>query len=266
MFRNLFIVLLILTCTAVKSQESRVYEDLREPEIGVVEMLDTFISEDIMVIDENNQPVQLLSLIDKPTILNLVYYRCPGICSPIMESIANVLDKTDMTIGKDFQVLTISFDPTESAELAQQKRNNYFYLIKREFDPNGWRFFTADSANAKNLTQQVGFKYKKVGFDYIHTATIIILSPQGKITRYLQGIYYLPFDVKMAIIEAAEGKSGPSITRVLAYCYSFDPAGQRYVFNITKVTGTIILFLGVVIFLFLIIRYRTVKPIAKENK
>lgn len=266
MFRNLFIVLLILTCTAVRSQESRIYEDLREPEIGVVEMLDTFISEDIMVIDENNQPVQLLSLIDKPTILNLVYYRCPGICSPIMESIANVLDKTDMTIGKDFQVLTISFDPTESTELAQQKRNNYFYLIKREFDPNGWRFFTADSANAKKLTQQVGFKYKKVGFDYIHTATIIILSPQGKITRYLQGIYYLPFDVKMAIIEAAEGKSGPSITRVLAYCYSFDPAGQRYVFNITKVTGTIILFLGVVIFLFLIIRYRTVKPIAKENK
>ena len=264
MFKLFFLFLIIISLSA-KAQDSQVFDDLREPEIGVIEKLDTFISEDIMVIDENNQSVQLLSLIDKPTILNLVYYRCPGICSPIMESIANVVDRTDMIPGQDFQILTVSFDPTEGTELAQQKRNNYFYLINREFDPDGWRFFIADSANAKNLTEQVGFKYKKVGFDYIHTATIIVLSPQGKITRYLQGVYYLPFDVKMAVIEAAEGKSGPTISRVLAYCYSFDPAGQRYVFDITKIAGTLILFFGVVIFLFLIIRYRTKKPIPKEQ-
>ena len=258
------LLFLLMISLGLMAQNNRVFDDLREPEIGVVEKLDTYISEDIMVIDENKQPVQLLSLIDKPTILNLVYYRCPGICSPIMESLANVVDRTDMTIGVDFQILTVSFDPTEGTELAQQKRNNYFYLIKREFDPDGWRFFTADSASARNLTDQVGFRYKKVGFDYIHTATIIILSPDGKITRYLQGVYYLLFDVKMAVIEAAQGKSGPSISRVLAYCYSFDPAGQRYVFDITKIAGTIILFFGVVIFLFLVIRYRTKKSIPKE--
>ncbi|MBE0663578.1 MAG: SCO family protein [Bacteroidales bacterium] len=262
MVKLLFFLLTIIILSA-KAQEQKLYEDLRQPEIGVVEKLDTYISEDIMVIDENNQAVSLRSLIDKPTVLNLVYYRCPGICSPIMESIANVVDKTDMIPGKDFQVLTISFDPTESTELAQQKRNNYFYLIKREFDPNGWRFFTADSTNAINLTEQVGFKYKKVGFDYIHTASIIVLSPQGKITRYLQGVFYLPFDVKMAVVEAAEGKSGPSISRVLAYCYAFDPAGQRYVFDITKIAGTLILFFSAVIFLFLLIRYKTKKPIPK---
>jgi protein SCO1/2 len=264
MFKLFFLFPIIISLSA-KAQDAQVFDDLREPEIGVIEKLDTFISEDIMVIDENNQSVQLLSLIDKPTILNLVYYRCPGICSPIMESIANVVDRTDMIPGQDFQILTVSFDPTEGTELAQQKRNNYFYLINREFDPDGWRFFIADSANAKNLTEQVGFKYTKVGFDYIHTATIIVLSPQGKITRYLQGVYYLPFDVKMAVIEAVEGKSGPTISRVLAYCYSFDPAGQRYVFDITKIAGTLILFFGVVIFLFLIIRYRAKKPIPKEQ-
>lgn len=264
MYRPQFLFTLFLLSVALQGQESKVYEDLRDPEIGVVEKLDTYISDDIMVIDENNQAVRLLSLIDKPTVLNLVYYRCPGICSPIMESVANVIDKTDMIPGKDFQVLTISFDPTESTELAQQKRNNYFYLIKREFDPEGWRFFTADSTSAVNLTEQVGFKYKKVGFDYIHTATIVIISPNGKITRYLQGVYFLPFDVKMAVVEAAEGKSGPSISRVLAYCYAFDPAGQRYVFDVTKIAGTLILFFGVVIFLFLIIRYRTKKPILKD--
>jgi protein SCO1 len=262
---RILLTVIILAAIAMKAQDAQVFDDLREPEIGVIEKLDTYITEDIMVIDENNQAVQLLSLIDKPTILNLVYYRCPGICSPIMESLANVVDRTDMVPGQDFQILTVSFDPTEGTELAQQKRNNYFYLINREFDPDGWRFFIADSANAKNLTEQVGFKYKKVGFDYIHTATIIVLSPQGKITRYLQGVYYLPFDVKMAVIEAAEGKSGPTISRVLAYCYSFDPAGQRYVFDITKIAGTLILFFGVVIFLFLIIRYRTKKPIPKEQ-
>jgi protein SCO1 len=262
---RILLTVIILAAIAMKAQDAQVFDDLREPEIGVIEKLDTYITEDVMVIDENNQAVQLLSLIDKPTILNLVYYRCPGICSPIMESLANVVDRTDMVPGQDFQILTVSFDPTEGTELAQQKRNNYFYLINREFDPDGWRFFIADSANAKNLTEQVGFKYKKVGFDYIHTATIIVLSPQGKITRYLQGVYYLPFDVKMAVIEAAEGKSGPTISRVLAYCYSFDPAGQRYVFDITKIAGTLILFFGVVIFLFLIIRYRTKKPIPKEQ-
>jgi len=265
MNKKILFTIIILAAITLKAQDTQVFDDLRGPEIGVIEKLDTFISEDIMVIDENNQEVQLLSLIDKPTILNLVYYRCPGICSPIMESLANVVDRTDMVPGQDFQILTVSFDPTEGTQLAQQKRNNYFYLIKREFDPDGWRFFTADSANARNLTDQVGFKYKKVGFDYIHTATIIVLSPQGKITRYLQGVYYLPFDVKMAVIEAAEGKSGPTISRVLAYCYSFDPAGQRYVFDITKIAGTLILFFGVVIFLFLLIRYRTKKPIPKEQ-
>lgn len=265
MNKKIFLTIIILAAFTLQAQDTALISDLREPEIGVIEKLDTYISEDIMVIDENDQAVQLRSLIDKPTILNLVYYRCPGICSPIMESIANVVEKTDMIIGEDYQVITVSFDPTEGTELAQQKRNNYFYLINREFDPDGWRFFTADSANAKNLTEQVGFKYKKVGFDYIHTATIVVLSPQGKITRYLQGVYYLPFDVKMAVVEAAEGKSGPSISRVLAYCYSFDPAGQRYVFDITKIAGTLILFFGVVIFLFLIIRYRTKKPIPKEQ-
>lgn len=264
MYRPQFLFILFLLSFALQGQESKVYEDLRDPEIGVVEKLDTYISEDIMVFDEKNQTVSLRSLIDKPTVLNLVYYRCPGICSPIMESVANVIDKTDMIPGKDFQVLTISFDPTESTELAQQKRNNYFYLIKREFDPEGWRFFTTDSTSAVNLTEQIGFKYKKVGFDYIHTATIVIISPNGKITRYLQGVFFLPFDVKMAVVEAAEGKSGPSISRVLAYCYAFDPAGQRYVFDITKIAGTLILFFGVVIFLFLIIRYRTKKPILKD--
>lgn len=264
MYRLLFLFNIFLLNFALQGQESKVYENLRDPEIGIAEKLDTFISEDIMVFDEKNQSVSLRSLIDKPTVLNLVYYRCPGICSPIMESVANVIDKTDMIPGKDFQVLTISFDPTESTELAQQKRNNYFYLIKREFDPEGWRFYTTDSASAANLTEQVGFRYKKVGFDYIHTATIVIISPNGKITRYLQGVFFLPFDVKMAVVEAAEGKSGPSISRVLAYCYAFDPAGQRYVFDITKIAGTLILFLGVIIFLFLIIRYRTKKPILKD--
>jgi len=262
--KKALLIIFLLGTIAIIGQEMPVFDDLREPEIGVVEKLDTYITEDIMIIDENNQSVQLLSLIDKPTILNLVYYRCPGICSPIMESLADVVGSTDMTIGTDFQIFTISFDPTESTQLAQQKRNNYFYLIKREFDPDGWRFFTADSANARNLPEQVGFKYKKVGFDYIHSATIIIISPDGKITRYLQGIYHLPFDVKMAVVEAAQGKSGPTITRLLAYCYSFDPAGQRYVLNITKVSGIVIIFFSLVIFLFLIIHYRTKKVNPKE--
>ncbi|MCK4855352.1 MAG: SCO family protein, partial [Bacteroidales bacterium] len=101
----------------------------QETEIGIEEHLDEYVPLDIMVIDEKNQTTNLAALIDKPTIINLVYYRCPGICSPLMEGLADVMDKVDLELGKDYQVLTISFDPRESIELAHRKKNNYLNLM-----------------------------------------------------------------------------------------------------------------------------------------
>jgi len=221
-------------------------------EIGVVEKLDQYIPLDAMLVNEHGDTVTMGDLIDKPTILNFVYYRCPGICSPLMDGLADAMDGNDMVLGEDYQALTISFDPREGSFLAIKKKNNYLNLMeKKEQAEAGWLFFTSDSASIAALTEAAGFRYKPTGNDFIHSATLIILDPKGKITRYMNGIYFLPFELKMSLLEAAEGKSGPTINRVLQYCYSFDPEGQKYVLNITKVSATLILFFAAVLLLVL---------------
>jgi len=222
-------------------------------EIGVIEKLDAYIPMDAMLIDEHGDTVVIGDLIDKPTILNFVYFRCPGICSPLMDGLADAMDGTDMVLGEDYQALTISFDPREATFLAIKKKNNYLNLMKKKDQAEkGWLFFTSDSTNISNLTEATGFRYKPTGNDFIHAATLIIVDPNGKITRYMNGIYFLPFELKMSILDAAESKSGPTINRVLQYCYSYDPEGQKYVMNVTKVAGTLIIFMGLVLFLVLV--------------
>ena len=234
----------------------------QDVEIGIEEHLDEYIPLDIMLINETYDTVYLEDILDKPTIINLVYYRCPGICSPLMEGIADVMGKVDLELGKDYQVLTISFDPSESIPLAERKKNNYLNLMDDDkLAREHWRFFVSDSANIARLTNATGFKYKKTGNDFIHAASITIVSNEGKITRYLNGIYFLPFEIKMAIVEASQGKSSPTVNRLLQYCYSFDPAGQKYVLNITKVSATLIIFMGLFIFLYLVL-----KPMIRKKK
>jgi len=236
-----------------------------ELKIGIIEHLDEYIPENLTIIDVNDQPQNLKSLIDKPTVLMWVYYRCPGICSPLMTSVAEVIGKTDLVLGKDFQVITVSFDPREGSDLAIKKRENYLGLIDKPVDESGWQFYTADSANIVLGTEATGFRYQKAGNDFMHSAVIIMISPDGKITRYLQGTYFLPFEFKLALVEASQGKSGPTIYKVLQFCYTYDPAGQQYVLNVTKVAGTIIIFIALVIFLILVIKPRKKVNINKEQ-
>ncbi len=253
-------ILLIITALAftqiLSAQKVKALEEIStpEPEIGVVEHLNEYIPEGIMVMNTEGQMQDLKQLIVKPTVINLVYYRCPGICSPLMTSVAETIDATDLVLNKDYQILTISFDPREGTDLAVKKRNNYLNLIKKPIDKEGWKFFTADSLNINKLTTAVGFKYKKTGNDFMHPGVLTMVSPQAKITRYLQGTYFLPFEFKMAIIEASKGISGPTINKVLQFCYSYDPAGQEYVLNVTKLAGSVILIIAVIFFLTLALK------------
>ena len=241
-----------------KAQNIKAVDEIKSPEleIGLVEHLDEYIPDNIMVIDTNGKPQNLKSLINKPTVLMWVYYRCPGICSPLMTSVAETIEKSDLILGKDYQVITISFDYTEGSDLAIKKRKNYLNLIKRPIDQSGWQFYTADSLNIAQGTEATGFRFKKTGNDFMHSATLIMLSPDAKITRYLQGTYFLPFEFKLALVEASQGKSGPTIFKVLQFCYSYDPAGQQYVLNVTKVAGTFILGVALIVFLILILKPR----------
>lgn len=255
-FKSVLLIVfsLFFSGTALFAQKPFI-DNTKDPEIGIVEHLDEFLPKDIYLINENNERVCLTDLIDKPTVINWVYFRCPGICSPLMEGLARVMDESDMKPGIDYQVLTISFDPRETIDLGVRKKANYLNLVnKKDEIAKGWHFFVSDSASIAKGTDATGFKYKKAGNDFTHAASICMVSPKGKITRYLNGINFLPFDFKMAVIESQKGMSAPTINKIMQYCFSYDPVGQAYVLNVTKISGTLILFFAIVFFLVLIFK------------
>jgi protein SCO1 len=230
-------------------------------ELGVYEKLDDYISAEHFFTDEDFNRLNLLEAIDKPTVIALVYYECPGICTPLLNGLAEVMKRSDLKLGEDYQVFVMSFSHRESPVLALNKKRTYEKLVGDGDTENGFRFFTGDSLTIDRFLDNVGYKIQAVGIDYTHPATLIVASPEGKITRYLHGTYFLPFDLKMAIIEAGMGRSGPTINKVLKFCFSYDPDGQRYVLNITKISGTIILLLALALLTGLIVSNKKRKPI-----
>lgn len=237
-----------------------------QEELGVYEHLDDTISGNLIFTDELYNKVNLKQAIDKPTILALVYYECPGICSPLLNGLAEAMEKADIELGKDYQVFTVSFNDVEKPPLAMKKKSTYTKLVTHGDTDNGWHFFTGDSTNIYQLLDEVGFKVKKEGKEFIHPGTLIVLSPNGKITRYLYGsTYFLPFDLKMAVVEAAAGRSGPTINKMLNYCFSYDPEGKKYVFNVTKISGSIILLFALIFLGTLTLKGRRKKNQTKFN-
>lgn len=243
-------ILLFLSHSKIYSQE-----------LGLYEKLNDFLPSDISIIDETGKTVLLKDIIDKPTVISFVYYECPGLCSPLLEGVAEVISRTTLDIGTEYQVLTISFDPSEATELAVGKKASYSELVENKDVQNGWKYFTGDQENIDKLLGTFGYQIKKEGDDYIHPAAIMVVSPEGKITRYLHGTYFLPFDLKMAVVEAQDGKSGPTINKVLQFCFSYDAEGKTYVFNVTKISGTIILILALALFGTMILRNKKRKTI-----
>jgi len=235
-----------------------------DPEIGLKEKPGNQLPLDLSFMDSDGNTRQLKEIITKPTVLTLVYYHCPGVCSPMLTNLVGLLDEVKLEPGKDFQVLTISFNHHETMADAAKWKKNYLSQLKRHFDPKDWIFMTGDSLNINKLTRAAGFFFKTDGpMDYTHPATLIILTPQGKIARYLPGTDFLPFDFKLGIIEASKGKAMPSITKFLTFCYSYEPGSKRYVFNITKVAGTIV-GLGVgILFIVLVIMGKVKKSKGK---
>ncbi|MCX6244250.1 MAG: SCO family protein [Bacteroidetes bacterium] len=232
--------------------------------VGIVEHLDSIIPGGLTFRDEANKLVNLNDLIHKPTILSLVYFDCPGICPAILSSVANSVKKLNMQLGREYQVVTVSFNEQDTPEKAMDKKNAFLDEKSKPY-AQYWSYLTGDSANIHALTNAAGYKFIRAGNDFIHPSCIIILSPERKITRYLYGTVYLPFDVKMALIEAQKGLSRPTINRVLDFCFSYDPAGRRYTLAVTQVAGTIIIFLALVLFISLLIRSSRKKSKSKKS-
>ena len=236
--KKIFIFCFLLVSAFYQSTYAQVDQS---PEVGIVEHLGSIIPLDLKFVNDKFEKVTLRQLINKPTILSFVYFDCPGLCSPLLEGVGDVIRKTDMKLGKDYQVITISFNFRDTPQKAKEKKKRFTERYAKG-NSDGWIFLTTDSATIFNITHAAGFITKAVGLDFVHPSAIIAVSPQGMITRYLYGITFQPIDFKMALIEANKEQPRPSIQKVLMLCYSYDPQGQRYTLDVLKVTGILILF------------------------
>ena len=164
----------------------------------------------------------------------------------MLEGLGDVISKSDLILGKDYQVITISFNFRDTPEKAKEKKKRFTERYAKG-KSDGWIFLTTDSTTIFKITHSTGFITKAVGLDFVHPSAIIAISPTGKITRYLYGITFQPIDFKMAIIEANKEQPRPSIQKVLLLCYSYDPQGQRYTLDVLKVAGILILFFAFIL-------------------
>ena len=213
----------------------------QSPDVGIVEHLGKTLPLDLKFVNDKFETVTLRQLINKPTILSFVYFDCPGLCSPLLEGVGDVIQKTDMVLGKDYQVITISFNFRDTPEKAKIKKKRFTERYAKGRS-EGWIFLTTDSATIFNITHATGFITKAVGLDFVHPSAIIAVSPTGMITRYLYGITFQPIDFKMALAEANKEQPRPTIQKALLLCFSYDPQGQRYTLDILKISGILVLF------------------------
>jgi len=221
-------------------------------DVGIDQKLNDTIPLNLTFRDEHGKTVELAQYFgSKPVILSLVYYSCPMLCTQVLNGLERSLKNIPMGIGADFNVVTVSIDPTERPVLAEAKQELYTGMYGRPGAAEGWHFLTGDEPQIKRLADAVGFRY---AYDadskqYAHASAIMLLTPEGKISRYFYGISYPERDLRLGLVDASEGKIGSPVDAVLLFCYHYDPHTGKYGLLISRVIqlagGLTVLFGGI---------------------
>ena len=222
--------------------------------VGIEQRLNEQIPPGLVFRDESGRPVKLADYFSgKPLVLSLVYYRCPMLCNEVLAGLESSLRVLKFDIGKEFQVLTVSFDPSDTPEVATAKKAQFVNRYKRPGAAEGWHFLTGPQDSIAALTKAAGFQYQ---FDaqsgqFAHTAAIMILTPQGKIAQYYYGVEFPPNDLRLGLIQASNNRIGTLADQVLLYCYHYNPATGKYGAIISRIIqlggGITVLGLGAVL-------------------
>ncbi|OGQ07657.1 MAG: hypothetical protein A3G32_02760 [Deltaproteobacteria bacterium RIFCSPLOWO2_12_FULL_40_28] len=206
--------------------------------IGITEKLGEDLPLELFFVDENGASLQLKELLasGKPTLLTLVYYGCPNLCGFLLNGLMDTLKQMSWTAGDQFQILTVSIDARETPDLALDKKENYLKEYGRLIHKKGWKFLTGKKEDIQKLANSVGFgfRYDEKQDEFAHAAVVTVISPSGKISRYLYGIQFNPKDLKLALLEAAQGKIGNVVDQFLLFCYHYDPIGKTYALFATR--------------------------------
>jgi protein SCO1 len=256
-------VLLLLASTAWGQMNNGVMSppaNTRPPRlenVGIEQHLDAQVPPDLTFRDETGATVKLGDYFGrKPLILNLVYYNCTMLCGEALAGLASAMRLVKFDIGNEFDVVTVSFDPRETPEMAAAKKKDYVRRYGRANAAAGWHFLTGEPDSINALTKAVGFQYQ---YDaktnqYAHATAIMVLTPQGRISRYFYGVDFPPKDLRMGLVEASQGKIGNAVDAVLLFCYHYDPETGKYgaiVANILRLAAAAtILIMGIFLFIF----------------
>jgi len=227
--------------------------------VGIEQHLNEQIPPHLPFRDETGNTVQLADYFGKkPMILNLVYYQCPMLCGEVLSGLESALRVLKFDVGKEFDVLTISFDPKETPEMAAAKKAEYLKRYGRAGAAEGWHFLTGPQSSIDALTKAAGFQYQydpKSG-QFAHATAIMVLTPEGKIAQYYDGIEFAPKDLRLGLVQASQNKIGNLVDEVVLYCYHYDPDTGKYgaiVSRILKIAaGATIFILGT----FLVVMFR----------
>jgi protein SCO1/2 len=199
--------------------------------VGIQQKLDQQVPLNLEFRDETGRAVPLASFFHgKPVLLALVYYRCPMLCTQILNGVASSLKAVSFDPGQDFEVVSVSFDPKDTPELAASKKQSYLRRYGRANTANGWHFLTGDPANIKALTDAVGFHYKydAASDQFAHASGIMILTPEGRLSRYFYGVEFAPRDVRLGLVEASANQIGNPVDEALLFCFHYDPVTGKY--------------------------------------
>ncbi len=203
------------------------------------------VAPDIKFRDETGKAIQLSEYFTtKPVILMLAYYKCPHLCPLALEGLVKSLKAISFDAGKEFSVLTASIDPNDSPEIAAAKKQKYLQMYGRSGAERGWHFLTGEKESIDRLAQAVGYRYTYDAEQkqYAHSTGIVVLTPQGKISRYFYGIEYSPRDLRLSLVEASENKIGSPFDQLLLFCYHYDPTNGKYslvIMNVLRLAGLV---------------------------
>jgi protein SCO1/2 len=224
--------------------------------VGIEQHLDAQVPPDLTFRDEAGKTVKLGDYFGhKPLILNLVYYNCTMLCGEALAGLASAMRLVKFDVGNEFDVVTVSFDPRETPEMAAAKKKDYVARYGRANAAAGWHFLTGQPDSINALTKVVGFQYQydAKSNQYAHATAIMVLTPQGRISRYFYGVDFPPKDLRMGLVEASQGKIGNAVDAVLLYCYHYNPETGKYgamVANILRLAaGATILIMGIFLFI-----------------
>lgn len=220
--------------------------------VGITQDLNARIPPDLLFRDESGKSVRIGDFFgQKPIVLSLVYFDCPALCTEVLNGELRTMKAISLDLGKDFDAVTVSFEPKDTPALAKAKRDVYVGQYGRSGAMDHWHFLTGDQQSIDALTNAVGFHY---AYDssirqYAHAAAILVLTPDGRIDRYFYGVVYPARDVRLGLVEASEGKIGTLTDHALLYCYQYDPMTGKYgvvVMNVLRAAGGLtVLILGI---------------------